>query len=251
MRDVVERFAHAADEALEAGQHRVDAGAEPIERIARAARRDPRIEAARVEDFVRGGFERAHGRQRHVADEGAAGDGDDGDDDADLDGAGPEAGEHFVADARAASDLDRDAVRQRTRADLERAAVDGVGDLDPAFAGAALVEDGEVEAAPPGRLREIDDLRLVVGHPDQQLLVAALALVGVDQRPQSREAAALVGEAVALQHRLEHLAILVRQRPAEEQVGEGEEHHGADREQAGVPQAQPQGQRGAKPFTPP
>ena len=114
--------------------------AEPIERIAGAAGGDPRVEASGFEDRVRRGLEGAHRRQRHVADEGAAGDGDDGDDHADLDGAVAEAGEHLVADPRAASDLDDEAVRQPAGADLEGTAVDRVGDLDPGLARGAFVE---------------------------------------------------------------------------------------------------------------
>ena len=252
MRDVVERVAHAPHQAFETREQRVDAGPEPIERILRAAGRDARLEPARVEDGVGRGFEGAHRGQRQVGDEGAADDGDDGDDQADFERPGPEVGQDVVADARAAADLHGDALRQPAGADLELAAVDRVGDGNPAGARrGAVVERGEVEAAPAGRLREVDDLGLVVGDADEQPLVAAFALVGVDQRPQSAQPGALVGDAVALEHRLEHVAILRRERPAEQQVGEGEQHGGAEREQAGVPQAQPQRQRGAKPVTPP
>ena len=152
---------------------------------------DARVEAAGLEDRVRRGLERAHRRQRRrSATRGAAGDGDDGDDDADLDGAGAEAAEQLVADVRAASDLDRArraaARRVPTSSTLPSTRV---GDRDPARSRAPR-SSSAARSKPlhPGGCGEVDDLGLVVGHADQQPLVAALARVGVDQRLQPGQA---------------------------------------------------------------
>jgi hypothetical protein len=114
-----------------------------------------------------------------------------------------------------------------------------------------VAEPRQVERAPAGRLREVDELGLAPGDADQQPLVSALAGVELDHAPQPGQPGALVLAGVTGQHRGQHVVVLVGQGAAEQHVGGKQQRRGAHREEARVPQPEAQGQGVPEGVTPP